>query len=249
MSQLAEDIAELDLLENLEVIIESIRNPDTSGTPTNSQHADDMSKMSASKAPEEVTESPRLSEVSKPSTNSWHASDTSGTGIPRAPQVVANQTLILPADYPPLENPLDLRIPLHFVNATKSACDVYKEGTGSELSKELSSLYPQICQEILKLMEEKRVGNAYNSLYTPGNGLDKEAPYFFQIELDYGCEKDWKIIHDDVREILDRWYAKIGQKPPPLRYCCLEKPFSRNDEDWESTDEPGVMISQGMTDF
>ncbi|KAE9962253.1 hypothetical protein EG328_000756 [Venturia inaequalis] len=241
MSQLAEDIADLDLLENLEVIIESIRNPDTSGTLTNSQHADNMPKKGTSKTPEEVTESTRLSETSKPPTTSVHASDTSGNGIPRAPQVEVNRTLILPPDYPPLENPLNLRIPLHFVNATKSACDVYKVGLGSELSKELSSLYPQICQEILKLMEAKRVGNAYNSLYTTGNRLDKEAPYFFQIELDYGCEKDWKIIHDDVREILDRWYAKIGQKPPPLRYCCLEEPFHRNDEHWESTDRPDVI--------
>lgn len=60
------------------------------------------------------------------------------------------------------------------------------------------------------------------SLHATGKDLDKDAAYFYLIEFYPGYDNNWRLIDDGVREILVRGHPTIGQKPPPLRYCCLE---------------------------
>lgn len=110
---------------------EETHHSEASNPSTISQLAEDVAEMNLSKAPEVITELPPRSETSSPLTGFQQANDTPETGVSNAPEVatkVITRNLILPPDYPPLEDPLDLRIPLHFVDAERLKTYLYIEG-------------------------------------------------------------------------------------------------------------------------
>lgn len=129
--------------------------------------------------------------------------------------------LKLPLDYPPLEDPVDSKIPLHWVSTDRhSSINDYYEGHGWDSREtKFDEIRSRVDQDMEDLFKRSRT-KALWALTRAELQYMEMSPCYIWIDLAYKEQDKWKLIDGSVREILKKWCAKIEEQPPPIRYTC-----------------------------
>lgn len=130
-------------------------------------------------------------------------------------------TLKVPLNYPPIENPVDIRIPLHWQQGFGSQA---VEPTLGDLGDAMIDVYKAIDKELETLVQKSDIGVSDFGLYVALVNIMSEpmdtagGPQFYLVIFEKGCGDDWALIDKDVREIVGRHYNGLDMEAPPIRY-------------------------------
>lgn len=133
-------------------------------------------------------------------------------------------------NYPELENPLDLRVPLHFADFNGRPI-----GGSLEDQPEISGVWEKIHTELRRLLIHHGIGFRSFGYYAM---VKKEDDGGFQtgkirenyrvVEKDWSChilidleneeEGKWKLIHREAVAFIAEQFKTIDREPVPLRY-------------------------------
>lgn len=146
-------------------------------------------------------------------------------------------TIQVPIDFPPLEDKLDLRLPLHF-NPTPSWSFKHWDGNPGEGLMEIHKAINQDLQELMKSLNEKdgwrrncRFDHSLVYIPTRANFDRKVGLRFYKIGLANGEEHLWPLIDAQIREILAKHYGGKITNTPSVRYITVHTEVTNQHSD------------------
>lgn len=136
----------------------------------------------------------------------------------------------MPSDYPPLEDGVDLRLPLHFSRDLEQGTEICRWLDCED--KIFQEIHTEIREDLTRLGDSldpedswRRLGRitmSRSKLYyfpTRANLGLGTAPRAFVVYLSNGEEHLWPLMDAQIREVFRIRYQNSKRVPPPLRYA------------------------------